>query len=165
MIPTGISTGDISVLDTVSASVRNDAPRRNEQGSIILLSTPSIILNMWGMISPTNPIGPVTDITAPAESDVGDTEDSTFQRWLRGSGELKVMLSSEGLEAPKCARHPRRRIVAACTRCSALLCKRCLDRIDDEFVCAECVAKVAAQVTDPGSGGLTPWFKRLFGAG
>jgi len=55
--------------------------------------------------------------------------------------------------------------VAACTRCSELLCKRCLDRIDDEFVCAECVAKVASQVTDPSSRGLTKWFKRLFGGG
>jgi hypothetical protein len=91
-------------------------------------------------------------------------EDSTFQRWLEGSGELKVLLSSDGSTAPKCDRHPKRRVVAACTRCSALLCKFCLDRIDDEFACSECVAKVAAKV-DLEEGGLKSWFRKVFGKG
>src|SRR3972149_6461675 len=41
IIPTGISIGAKIVLDTVSAAVRNDAPRRKEQGRMIRLSTPS----------------------------------------------------------------------------------------------------------------------------
>ena len=70
IIPTGISTGEIIVLETVSAAVKNVAPKRKEHGRIILLSTPNIILRIWGIISPTNPIGPVTEITAPAARDV-----------------------------------------------------------------------------------------------
>jgi hypothetical protein len=62
--------GERIVLDMVSAAVRNDAPRRNEQGSRIRLSTPIIILSTWGIMSPTNPIGPVTEITALAARDV-----------------------------------------------------------------------------------------------
>lgn len=45
IIPTGISIGEKIVLDTVSAAVRNDAPRRKEDGRMILLSTPIIILS------------------------------------------------------------------------------------------------------------------------
>lgn len=70
IIPTGISTGAMIVLDSVSAAVKKVAPRRNEHGSIILLSTPNNILKMCGIMSPTKPIGPVTEITAPAASDV-----------------------------------------------------------------------------------------------
>ena len=44
IIPTGISIGAKIVLDTVSAAVRNDAPRRKEHGRMIRLSTPIIIL-------------------------------------------------------------------------------------------------------------------------
>ena len=58
------------VLDKVSAAVRNEAPRRKEHGRMIRLSTPIIILSTWGIISPTNPIGPVTEITALTASDV-----------------------------------------------------------------------------------------------
>lgn len=65
--------------------------------------------------------------------------DSQFQRWLHGSAELKVMLSNDGEEAMRCERHPDRAVVAACTRCSAFLCKRCLDRVGDAFVCAACI--------------------------
>ena len=65
-IPTGISTGEIIVLDIVSAVVRKDAPNRNEHGTSILLSTPIVIRSIWGIKRPTNPIGPVTDITEAA---------------------------------------------------------------------------------------------------
>ena len=91
-----------------------------------------------------------------------DDEESQFQAWLQGSGELKVMHSSDGSNAPQCERHRGRRVVAACTRCSALLCKHCLDRIDDEFVCSECVAQVASGM-DPSKGGLKAWFRKLLG--
>ena len=74
-----------------------------------------------------------------------------------------VLLSTDGEDSPYCQRHPKRRIVAACTRCSGLLCKHCLDRIDDEFVCSECVQKVVASEAAGGGGGLLSWFKRLFG--
>lgn len=99
---------------------------------------------------------------SPAPSfDSDPVEDSTFQQWLEGSGELKVLLSSDGSKAPRCDRHPTRKIVAACTRCSALLCKACLDRIDDEFACSECVERVALKMDD--SGGVLSWFKKIFG--
>lgn len=103
------------------------------------------------------------DLKVPDLEDEDDgVEDSQFQRWLHGSAELQVMLSSDGSDAPRCERHRDRKVVAACTRCSLLLCKKCLDRIDDEFVCSECVALVASKA-DPKQGGLTAWFKRLFG--
>src|SRR3989337_3401816 len=70
IIPTGISIGEKMVRDKVSAAVRNEAPRRKEHGRMIRLSTPIIILSTWGIISPTNPIGPVTEITALTASDV-----------------------------------------------------------------------------------------------
>ena len=70
IIPTGISTGEITVRDMVSAAVRKDAPNRNEQGTMILLSAPRIILKIWGIMRPTNPIGPVTAMIAPAARDV-----------------------------------------------------------------------------------------------
>ncbi len=69
-MPTGISTGEIIVLEIVSAIVRNDAPSRKEQGTNILLSAPTINLRMCGIISPTNPIGPEIDITAPIDNEV-----------------------------------------------------------------------------------------------
>ena len=69
-MPTGISTGEMRVRDTVSAAVRKEAPRRKEQGTIILLSTPNIILSMWGIIRPTNPIVPVSDTETAVISDV-----------------------------------------------------------------------------------------------
>jgi hypothetical protein len=45
-IPTGISIGEKIVLDKVSVAVRKEAPRRKEQGRIIRLSTPIIILRI-----------------------------------------------------------------------------------------------------------------------
>ncbi|RMG07279.1 MAG: hypothetical protein D6731_24180, partial [Planctomycetota bacterium] len=115
-----------------------------------------------GRARATRPLGgagrPLLAPPAPPAED----EDSVFQRWLEGSAELKVLVSSDGSTSPKCKQHPERRVVAACTRCSALLCSRCLDRIGDEFACAECVARVAAQ-TDPAQGGLKSWFRKVFG--
>jgi hypothetical protein len=115
-------------------------------------------------ISDTGVVDPVLTTPAPSHEthDGEGGEDSTFQQWLHGSAELKVLLSSDGLPAPKCKRHPARRIVAGCTRCSELLCKFCLDRIDDEFVCSECVAAVATKV-DLQDGGLKAWFRKIFG--
>ena len=95
-----------------------------------------------------------------------DEENSQFNDWLQGSAELKVLMSSEGDdEQESCAKHPKYKIVAACNRCAALLCKRCLDRIGDSFTCGDCVAKElrgtsgAAKV----AGGLKAFFGRLFG--
>ncbi len=88
-------------------------------------------------------------------------EDSTFFRRLQESAEIKVLMSSDGEESPPCPKHPDRRVVAACTRCSRLLCKRCLDRIDDDFVCSSCVAEAAGAKPPPG--GLMAWFRRVLG--
>jgi hypothetical protein len=103
-----------------------------------------------------------------ADSEIGTVpqatgQESTFQQWLEGSAELQVMHSSDGANVPRCQTHPDRRIVAACTRCAQLLCKNCLDRIDDEFACASCVTKVAAHLGESGENtGLMGWFKRVF---
>lgn len=114
---------------------------------------------------PGTPVPSAMPSAAPLlAADDDGLEDTSFQQWLRGSGELKVLVSSDGAHTAHCSRHPAQRVVAACTRCSELLCKHCLDRIDDEFVCSECVAKVASEV-DPTQGGLLGWFKRLLGGG
>jgi hypothetical protein len=89
--------------------------------------------------------------------------DSDFQRRLMESAELKVMMSSDGEEAQRCARHPTRAVVAACTRCGDLLCKSCLDRIGDEFVCARCIALVAGARPAGDGKGVMGWFRKLFG--
>ena len=47
--------------------------------------------------------------------------DSQFQDWLMGSSELQVMMSTDGANAPRCKVHPKKPVVAACTRCNALL--------------------------------------------
>jgi hypothetical protein len=97
-------------------------------------------------------------------SDEGSVQDSEFQRRLMESAELKVMMSADPDQAERCRRHPKRPVVAACTRCAALLCKRCLDKIGDEFVCAECVADVASARPQGDERGVMAWFKKLFGA-
>ena len=63
--PTGISNGAITVLATVSAVTSSMAPTRAEAGRRNRWSGPQIIRTTWGTISPTNPINPLTDTTAP----------------------------------------------------------------------------------------------------
>ncbi len=99
----------------------------------------------------------------PGDDDDGLHEDSEFQRRLMESAELKVMMSSDGEEAQRCPRHPKRPIVAACTRCSDLLCRSCLDKIGDEFVCASCIASVAGARPAGDERGVMSWFRKLFG--
>lgn len=98
----------------------------------------------------------------PDDQDDGDL-DTEFQRRLMESAELKVMMSSDGEEVQRCARHPQRPIVAACTRCSDLLCRACLDRVDDEFVCSACIAQVAGARPEGDDRGVMAWFRKLFG--
>ncbi len=95
-------------------------------------------------------------------SDDGDTD---FQKRLLESAELKVMMSSDGEQAVNCRRHKKRKVVAACTRCADLLCKQCLDRIGDEFVCATCIAQVATGEEAVPSGGVMSFFRKLFRGG
>lgn len=63
IIPTGISIGEIIVLAMVSAKIINIPPINPEEGNSILWSGPTIILTIWGIISPTNPIIPLMDTT------------------------------------------------------------------------------------------------------
>ena len=87
---------------------------------------------------------PQSQPTPPAPPPV-EEDNSQFNDWLQGSAELKVLMSSEGdTDAETCAKHPKYKIVAACTRCAALLCKRCLDRVGDAFTCGDCLAKELA---------------------
>ena len=58
-MPIGIS--DVAMLrDAVSTAVRNAAPRSIEAGTAVLASVPAVILVIWGMTSPTQPIIPAT---------------------------------------------------------------------------------------------------------
>jgi hypothetical protein len=106
----------------------------------------------------------------PRERDLepeGSTAAETqFHKWLQGSGELKVLASSAGdrmSPLPSCPAHPRFKIVAACNRCSKLLCKRCLDRVGDSFTCAACVEQQLASPSE--EGGLLGRLRRLLGGG
>ena len=99
----------------------------------------------------------------PTSGDEHDPqEESEFQRRLLESAELKVMMSSEGEVAQRCRKHPKRAVVAACTRCGELLCKRCLDKVGDEFVCASCMAEVASARPEGDDKGVMAWFRKLF---
>jgi hypothetical protein len=117
---------------------------------------------------PTRPPPPVATDTkrsgyAPVpklDEDHDPLSDTEFQRRLMDSAELKVMMSSDGEESRPCPRHPQRPIVAACTNCSEFLCKRCLDKVGDAFVCAECAPEL---LTGPPKPGVMGWLKRLFG--
>ncbi|MDC3379424.1 hypothetical protein OAX78_03985 [Planctomycetota bacterium] len=110
-----------------------------------------------------DPSAEALEVATPVAPVIEEDPDSQFQDWLEGSAELKVLLSADGTDAPRCQKHPAKRIIAACTRCSQLLCKKCLDRVDDEFVCSDCAIRVAAAGGEPGEGGFFGWFKRLFG--
>lgn len=117
-----------------------------------------------------DPRAKAADVPLPLEmpreepSDEGSfkEQDSEFQRRLMESAELKVMMSADPDAAERCRRHPKRPVVAACTRCAGLLCKRCLDKIGDEFVCAECVASVATARPHGDERGVMAWFRKLF---
>jgi len=100
----------------------------------------------------------------PKTVETTDEERTQFNDWLNASNELKVLMSSEG-EQPQepCKKHPKYKIVAACSKCSALLCKRCLDRIGDAFTCGDCVEKQLLSSKESGPrGGIFGFFKRLF---
>jgi hypothetical protein len=93
-------------------------------------------------------------------------EESQFNQYLRGSAELKVLMSSEQekgfpSQAGTCRTHQGFKIVAACNRCSKLLCRRCLDRVGDSFTCASCIEKQLLESRESG-GGFLGFFKRLF---
>jgi hypothetical protein len=115
------------------------------------------------LYDPTQEAAAAEALEASREEEREEFDDSMFQQWLEGSAELKVMMSTDGDSAPQCGRHPGRHIVAACTRCSALLCKSCLDRVSDAFVCSECLLE---EVSDQESGGgFMAWLKGLFWRG
>ena len=61
IIPTGISVGAAMVLAAVSHSIRNVAPPKKEYGRRLLLLEPLKSLTEWGILSPTNPIIPLTE--------------------------------------------------------------------------------------------------------
>lgn len=99
----------------------------------------------------------------PAEVLEESVEDTEFLNWLEGSAELNVLKSSDA-DAPPCVRHTDRPVVAACTQCSRLLCKLCLDRVGEAFVCSECVAEQAAGGPE-GEPGVFGWLRRKLGGG
>ncbi|MEZ0227213.1 MAG: B-box zinc finger protein [Planctomycetota bacterium] len=96
-----------------------------------------------------------------------DDEKTQFNDFLQASNELKVLMSSEGEPDQRpCPKHPKYKIVAACSRCDKLLCKKCLDRIGDAFTCGDCVERqLLSSKEGGGGGGLMGFFRRLFGRG
>ena len=95
-----------------------------------------------------------------------DDERSQFTDFLQASNELKVLMSSEGEPDQRpCPKHPKYKIVAACSRCEKLLCKKCLDRIGDAFTCGDCVEKQLMSSRESGGGGLMAFFRRIFSRG
>lgn len=100
------------------------------------------------------------------QPDPSTTEETQFQDWLQGSAELKVLMSSEAepnAPAQNCRKHKGGKVVAACSRCSQLLCKRCLDRVGDSFTCADCVERQLLNSREGSrGGGILGFLKRLF---
>jgi hypothetical protein len=99
---------------------------------------------------------------AQARTETTDEERTQFNDWLKGSAELKVLMSSEGDGAQKCKLHPKYPIVAACRECEKLLCKRCLDRVGDSFTCSDCVSRRLMGSQETEGRGIGAFFKRLF---
>ena len=64
-MPTGISVGAMTILANVSHKIRKLAPKNMDAGNNILRSGPTISRTIWGTISPTNPIGPLSATTVP----------------------------------------------------------------------------------------------------
>jgi hypothetical protein len=103
-------------------------------------------------------------VATVVEPEPDPDEESSFQQWLEGSAELKVMLSSEGDPSPQsCPKHPQRRVVAACNKCSRLLCRACLDRVGETFTCSACVAETVTGKKQKKGKGFLSFLSRLFG--
>ena len=62
-IPIGISI-EITTLEILSINSKKLAPRLKEAGSNTLLSGPTIILAIWGIIIPIHPMIPLIDTAA-----------------------------------------------------------------------------------------------------
>ena len=107
--------------------------------------------------------------TAPGKTvatETTDDEKTQFNDFLQASNELKVLMSSEGEPDQRpCPKHPKYKIVAACSRCDKLLCKKCLDRVGDAFMCAECVEKQLLSSRETSGGGFFAFFRKLFSRG
>lgn len=54
-MPTGITTGKIIVLPTVSDNKSSSEPKRAERGIKNLWSPPATSLTIWGLTSPIKP--------------------------------------------------------------------------------------------------------------
>ena len=67
-IPTSVSPGKLIILPIMSEISISIAEPRKERGSVLLISLPKISLIIWGMISPTKPIGPASAVVAPHNS-------------------------------------------------------------------------------------------------
>ena len=62
-MPIGISI-EITTLEMLSINSKKLAPRLNDAGSNTLLSGPTIILAIWGIIIPIHPMIPLMDTAA-----------------------------------------------------------------------------------------------------
>jgi len=80
-------------------------------------------------------------VGASAEPPEARLEDR-FRRWLSGSSELQVL--PQGGAEERCALHASQPVVARCRRCARHLCRACLDRVGDAFMCAQCLASSEA---------------------
>ena len=64
-IPTGSSLGAIITLENVSAKVKNVPPKKIETGIRVKCLELVNFLDIWGIISPINPMTPLTETNIP----------------------------------------------------------------------------------------------------
>ena len=67
-MPTGSSRGEKTVRARVSAQIRNTPPTSADSGSSARLPGPATSRTACGSTSPTNPIEPLTETSAPVSS-------------------------------------------------------------------------------------------------
>jgi hypothetical protein len=102
---------------------------------------------------------------AKKQPETSDEEKSQFNDWLQASNELKVLMSSDGETGLRpCPKHPKYKLIAACSGCEKLLCKKCLDRVGESFTCGDCVERKLFESRESGktTGGLFAFLRRLF---
>lgn len=69
IIPTGISEGEMIILPKRSPRSTVILPIKALTGKSLSVLVPTMHLEIWGTISPTNPISPAKLTTAPAKAE------------------------------------------------------------------------------------------------
>ncbi len=69
MVPMGSSTGENNILDKRSHNKAKMAPPKRQQGKSFLCDGPVRSLMIWGVTSPTKPMGPDIDTQSPTRKE------------------------------------------------------------------------------------------------